>query len=230
MGALWFVPMLFFSVIFFAFLDKNVNKLKTTQLVKKIIIFVATIVIGAAGTYATEKQYGLLHNIQIAYLFVPIILFGHLSKRIGLKKYCGAICVCITFFIMAIILHSNVGIIELSKFKIINRWLFYPITIIGILFCFSLTNVLYGLNNKIKELLVKAGKNSFDIMALHFICFKIIDFMLCKSLGKENILANFPHSFDSIWIIYVIGGVGIPLFFVRIKEWAKGKIIGEYNE
>lgn len=217
LGALWFVPMFFFSNVFFSFIDKSVNSLKVTRFDGQIIVFIATMIIGVVGLYATGRQFGLLYNIQIAYLFVPIILFGNLSGKIKLKQYCGAIVGCITFFIMAITLHSNIGFIELSQNMIINKWVFYPITIIGILFCLSITKVLCR-NKKLETILAAAGKNSFDIMALHFICFKLIDFIICKSFGKDDVLAAFPHSFDSIWLIYVLGGVGIPLFLIKVKN------------
>lgn len=216
-GALWFVPMFFFSVVFYAFIEKSVSRLKTTILMRKIILYVAVVIIGIVGLYTTERQYGLLHNIQIAYLFVPIILIGTLAKRVEIKKYCGAIVGSITFLIMAITLYLNVGIIELSKFMIINKWVFYPITVVGILFCLSLTKLLCRFE-KIEKLLMVAGKNSFDIMALHFICFKLIDFVICKAIGRNDILAAFPHSFNSIWIIYVFSGVGISVFLVEIKN------------
>lgn len=219
-GALWFVPMIFFAVVFYAFLEKSINKLNITILIKKVIMCIVMMLIGIVGLYTTEKQYGLLHNIQIAYLFVPIIWLGSLAKKIEIKKYCGLIIGIITFLIMSIVLYLNVGIIELSKFMIINKWIFYPITIIGILFCLSITKLFCKLG-KIEKMLIVAGRNSFDIMALHFICFKLIDFIICKSIGKNDLLAVFPHSFNSIWIIYVLGGVGISIWVVNMKNKLK---------
>lgn len=227
-GALWFVPMFFFSVIFFGIFEKNVNKFISLPSIKKVIITLLVLLCGIVGLYTTERQYGLLHNMQISYLFVPVIFLGSLARRIEIKKYCGIIVGSISCIIMVGVLHTNIGIIELSKFMIINKKIFYVITIIGILFCLSLTK-LFCKNKWIQNVLVMLGKNSFDIMALHFIFFKLIDYVCCGIKKRNDILSIFPHSFDTIWILYVIGGCIGPIVLKsvlkRIMEIIKKKII-----
>ena len=214
-GALWFVPMIFFSVILFGVFEKSVNKFISLPLIKKVIITLLVLLCGIVGLYTTERQFGLLHNMQISYLFVPVIFLGSLARRIEIKKYCGIIVGSISCIIMIFVLHADIGIIELSKYMIINKWMFYIITIIGILFCLSLTKLLCK-NEWIQNVLVMLGKNSFDIMALHFICFKLMDFILCKVLGDSSILSTFPHSFNSIWLIYLVIGMGGPIVIKKI--------------
>lgn len=51
----------------------------------------------------------------------------------------------------------NIGIVELSKFMVINRYIFYPVTIIGIAFCISLSSVI-DKSEKIGNIFAYIGK------------------------------------------------------------------------
>lgn len=207
MGAMWFAPMIFFAVIIFATIEKKVKKI---NLERKIIFIISVGIVGIVGLYATDEHMWLNYSMQIAYLFVPIIFGGYISKKIELRKYCNIWLAIITGIIMFLFLKSNHGMIELSQYMIISKFLFYPITMIGILFCLSFTNFLCK-NGKMEKCLACIGKNSFDIMALHFIFFKLIDFVICNVYEKKDVISNFPHSFTSIWFIYLLAGVVGPI-------------------
>lgn len=90
--------------------------------------------------------------------------------------------------------------------------LFYPISIIGIYFVLSLSD----LSERIRPLakvLAFLGRHSFDIMAIHFTLFKLIDFAYARFILKEipETLSNFPVSFRyEMGPFYILIGLFLP--------------------
>ena len=66
------------------------------------------------------------------------------------------------------------GSIELSVNQILHPALFYPVTLLGIYFCMGLAKML-SRNPYTEKFFSMVGKESFHIMALHFLGFKIVD-------------------------------------------------------
>lgn len=219
LGAFWFVPMLFFALIFYAaivFYTKNIRNKK----VRECLRCICYCVFGAVGIYTTERQFGLLFNIQISYLMVPIIAIGHYFKIYGNKKNLNIAGMLAAALIMIYVLSADYGIIELSKYMILNRWLFYPVTVCGIYFCLSFTKFLSRCRIVEKAMSIM-GQYSFDIMAMHFIAFKVVDFIACKVTNHEELLGVFPHSFIDLWPIYYIVGILLPIMLKKIYNMLK---------
>ena len=72
------------------------------------------------------------------------------------------------------ILNRMPGSIELSVNQILHPALFYPVTLLGIYFCMGLAKML-SRNPYTEKFFSMVGKESFHIMALHFLGFKIVD-------------------------------------------------------
>ncbi len=110
--------------------------------------------------------------------------------------------------------------IELSNNLVYGGYGFYFIVIIGLLFCMSMATCINEIcNKKVVNFMAYCGKNSFYIMALHFICFKLIDSiigLICKL--NKNILKIYPISFSQLRIMYFVAGVIIPLLIVFFFE------------
>ena len=211
LAAFWFLPVLFFSLCIFTFIHRSTMYIhkRNMQLIIRIFICAA---IGIVGLIVTEKHYGLLYNMQIVYLMLPIVALGHVYEKYmdKVNTIIGFPGLLFSIFLLEIILKSDVGIINLSEFQIINKYLFYPVTIIGIYFCLCLGKIL-SYSNKIKKIIAYVGKNSLHIMALHLLCIKIVDVFACCITGQKDKLSLYPHSFNNIWIIYYIVGVALPI-------------------
>lgn len=209
LGAFWFVPMLFFCNILYAAIQKTTAIIKNTKMceVVRLALYISC---GIIGIYAMKYNLGLLCNLQISYLFVPVMAVGTYFKRFSGERFLSITGMVLSFIVMSYVIYSDFGIIELSRFMIINEWLFYPITFIAIYFALSLTFLLVK-KNIIKIVLAKVGKYSFDIMALHFFAFKLVDYVVCHFTNQMDILSAFPRSIDAMWPIYYVVGVGIPI-------------------
>ena len=113
--------------------------------------------------------------------------------------------------------------IELSQEMIINGYMFYIVSFVGICFCLSLASIIekIPLLNKIIEL---CGKHSFSIMALHFACIKCVDVIYSKIINETNpvVISRWVTSYpEKLWILYVVIGCIIPVMFSIIIEFIK---------
>lgn len=216
LSAFWFLPVMFITVLIYATIfiwTKKRIKSPYSDIVRFIICFV----IGCVGVVVTEKQYGLLYNMQISYIMVFVVEVGYIYNKYEwcVKKYVGIWSAIICGLILMMILRADIGIVELSKFMVINKYAFYPVTLVGIIFCISLS-VAIDKTQKIGNVFSYIGRNSFDIMALHFLSFKIIDYVACLIRNDFTNLDAFPHTFVKLWPLYYIIGVGLPLITKKI--------------
>lgn len=217
LAAFWFIPMMFFAIIIYALIIVFSSKINNVY-VKETMRIIFYVLFGGIGIISVESHLGLLCNLQISYLMVPIVALGGYFRRGRGEKFVNVYGLAAALAVLVYVVNSDLGIIELSKFMIINRWLFYPITICGIYFCLALAKYLtkIGIINKF---LVACGKYSFDIMALHLFAFKIVDYIACSFNGDMDILSVFPHSYIELWPIYYIAGIGLPLLIKEILHW-----------
>ena len=88
-------------------------------------------------------------------------------------------------------------------------------------FCKWIT--LHSPENKPKRLFIYIGDHTFEIMALHFLAFKIVSLCIVYiySLPIEQ-LAEFPVIFSYAqqgwWMAYLFIGIAVPLGYVYCKD------------
>lgn len=218
-SAFWFLPVLFFGLSFYTAVIYLTAKIKVFY-VREAIRIVCYIIFGCVGLIATERGYGLVYNIQISYLMIPIIALGHYfalyKEKLG--KCVNIIGLLISFVGLIWVIQLDIGIIELSKFMIINRYAFYPVTLCGIWFCLCLAK-LFNKGKLFTKVFALAGQLSFDIMALHFLAFKLVDYVVCRVLGQMDNVGAFPHTFLALWPVYYIVGMAFPIGARKCAQW-----------
>lgn len=250
-GALWFVPTILLAIGLFGgviYIARKCERCITNRLkmqnenvqkyIKYIIILSLTVLYAMLGTYLNINKLFLAYHIHTAFLVVPICTMGYFCREYiyKIKKlnkwYITITMVIVTaVFLLYIIMEKGMQI-ELSQEKIINSYMFYIVSAIGISFCLSLASIIVRipLLNKVIEL---CGKHSFSIMALHFACIKVVDVIYSRIINETNpdIISKWVTSYpEKLWIIYVIVGCIIPLIFSIIIEQIKeitGKIVSD---
>ena len=111
--------------------------------------------------------------------------------------------------------YRNCGIVGKSNYTAVT---FYPVTIIGILFCICIAQALEKVK-RVGEAFAVLGKNSYHIMALHFFVFKLIDLFYGRITGADvETISHFPYAFENLWLVYYICGVGIPVLIIYILK------------
>lgn len=243
-GALWFVPVLLISSGLFGGMiyvskqfatrlclkiHKNEEPIKKS--IKYVFLWIITILYGILGVYLNEKKLELGYHIHTVFLVIPIFTLGYFvnkntDKMKKIKKWYIMIptLVISTFFLLYIIKKGMT--IDLAIEKIINGYMFYIVSIIGILFCISLAVNIEKIP-VINKIFAFLGKHSFSIMALHFLCVKVVDVIYSKMIGEVNaeIISKWVTSYpEKIWGIYVIAGCFFPTIISVIIEIIKSKI------
>jgi fucose 4-O-acetylase-like acetyltransferase len=223
MGAMWFVTFFFLVNLFYNVLHK-VAQSRIRRVIIMLLAIVGILLIQADNIVNKIFIIELLekYSVQRALIALPFMELGAYSREKNLHSH---IHIWIWIPMSIIILLSNYFTgrqIDISSNIIYGGFSFFPITIIGIIFCISLAKFIIFCSNEIIVIAFQImGQQSFDIMALHFIIFKIIDGIV----GKMNLfhtssqqLLLFPYSFPKLWLVYTILGIIIPIGIKKLKK------------
>ena len=221
MGAMWFVPMFLLAKSFFAIAFTWAQRQRVPAAAHGMVI----VLFGAIGLYTNTMGMNIYYQMQTAFLGVPILYLGYAFGRMR-SKLTGLLhpVVCaVSAVSMMGFLRLNIGSIELSQEQIISPLLFYPVTVLGIVFCLSLARLLQRC--KVTETVMAwLGTISFHIMALHFAVFKCFDVVLARLFGIpwQNAMA-FPTAFSGVkfGMVYSLIGVAAPAVWILIVRMAR---------
>ncbi len=208
-GALWFVRALTVACVLFMlilFLSQTVLKNKAY-----ILSAVISLLCGLFGAFFVAIGRSLPYNAVTSLLAIPIMFAGYSVKHFSPKlknifKWWSAVPI---GFINAFIILKYGIFIELSKENIGNVPLFYIISFMGIYVICTLAFYLSKLKAA-EKILSFIGKYSFDIMALHFLVFRLSATVIAAIKGDISSAAVFPVAFREFWPIYTLLGVFLP--------------------
>ena len=222
LGAFWFVPMFFMAVSFFIIIFYKMEQIKKTIWGHILAMFVCSIV----GIVLNYKEVYLNFHIQTSILGISIIYLGCFYKKYRMKfdKYLKWWYAPILGTMIWGILSLKIGMIELSVNQIMHPALFYPVTLIGILFCLCLAEGIKKVRPLCK-MFATIGKNSYHIMALHFLAFKCVDLVAVRIFKDGNdVLGKFTVSYENLWWIYYIAGIAIPIAVIYALKYIRNKL------
>lgn len=237
-GALWFVIVYIVSLAIFAYIVFISEIISNKCIKNKSILFkkgtsdllvtMACIFIGAIGCYRNIHGLELIYNLHTSLLVVPIIAIAYFVKKynIPLKELSKAFLTPIFAIILFILVYVKGLRIELAQEKIINSWMFYLVSVVGIIFCLCFANLLCNFK-VLKYVFSFLGKYSFSIMALHFFVFKVIDCIYSYFIGETNVerISQWVVSYSNqLWPIYAILGTALPAVFAFLLNTIANKL------
>jgi fucose 4-O-acetylase-like acetyltransferase len=216
-GAMWFVPLLFFCCVLFCFvryITRNMENGLRRELVISLIIMLLTI----PGAYLVQRKLNIQYRAQLSLLILPIMQIGfllkHYSVKIPYKWYYALISV---FVLIAVWYYKKVQV-ELSVNEIIGYGYFYLVSVCGIYANLYLGTLILKLK-KMADVISYLGQKSFHIMALHFIFFKPVEYYRFFVLHKPfSDISAFPYSDKGYWVAYVILGIALPALLVYVFD------------
>lgn len=215
-GPLWFVVVLFFAMIIFFISNKTASFFPPKR--RLLIILLISVISGGLGCYFISIERMFRFRFEVSLLMQPMLFAGFICHRYWhmALKYINYIAGII--FLVLLVLYAYVlGVeIDISACRIENPSVFYSAALFGIGFCLCLS---YYINktNYLKKIIAYAGENSYHIMALHFLSFKIISYIYVVVYEKPiSVLAEFPYITGDWWVPYTIAGVFIPLIFIGL--------------
>lgn len=218
-----------FEIIMYVSAKYSIKKIKSLtfincieiEMILQVFLVIICILI---GLYTNYMGMYLSYHSQTSFLAIPIMYFGWLSRN-GLLK-CSIKNCRIGYIILGILLFICVSCfdihIDLSSNLLGNIYVFYPLTLIGVIFCYFFS-VCIKSHSFWKKVFVNIGKNSFHYMALHFLVFKIIDKIIsCFYNCDLEKLRLFPVSFPELNILYTIIAIITIYFITNIIQKVKG--------
>ncbi len=223
-GALWFMPVLLVSLIFFNFIYYVTNSMQEYRELKRgLIILIITIV----GIYLNQNNLSFGLHYQTVLVVLPYLYIGQLVRKNGLEKLKGSkICALGIVIITLIALYLIPGRVELSQNLLWKFYLFYPLATGMIYVTYVIAMMIHQHTKKMAELFKYIGRKTIPIMGLHFFCFKLFDFFVIHLVTRNyDILPRLTVSYPEFWPVYtiigVIGSLTIILLIEGIKKMHK---------
>ena len=216
-----FMQIILVAKAVFSYLFELAQKSSHSWVVHGLIV----IVTGALGLYTNYWGMFLLFHVQTAFLAVPIVYLGFLFDCYKEKviHFFNLFTCLISAATIAWILSLEIGSIELASNQIISPLLFYPTTVLGIVFCISLARVIQRIK-KLCMLVSYIGSISFHIMALHFLVFKCFDRIYGLIIGTDlETMGIFPVAYQNMGLIYSVLGIGIPTLLIYIVRHVRNQ-------
>ena len=176
-----------------------------------------------SGYYALKHKVPNVYGIFNAFVLVAILYSGYLFKQYKIFEKFINNKITLACTATAFILYILGVTIRLQPQYMINNnlFLFLLISINGVVMVYGISKLLH--KTKLGQAIAICGDLSFEIMALHFICFKLIAVLHIYIEGADwKHLSDFPiYSKNLIYWspLYVIAGVIIPvLTTIAIKR------------
>lgn len=209
-GALWFLPCMFFAKLFFQLILHGLKKMP------EIVRAVAVVCLSALG-YIIGQHYKIPLNLDIALFSMVFFYAGYLMqnlKAIEIKRNSVGI-ICMFFWFLALKLNG----IEMSArfYRDFPLCLFVIAGAIG--GCFAVFVISDEILQKIPVLnkfLIYCGQNSLIILCVHHLESLLIpwnNFLMNTSLGNRNLVRG-----AIIALIRIIIAIVITEFYILLKK------------
>ena len=157
--------------------------------------------------------------IEHDFLAATIFLVGFLAKQITvstLKLWK------VSFVVIGTVLCVWVSALYPTSFSETGFWATCRILVIGSIGTWTWVIISRAIERRggvVSNFLIYVGKNTMIVLALHFLCFKIVNALKIwyydlptSQLGTFPLIANDPSGNGIVWfLLYIIVGVGLPI-------------------
>lgn len=221
LGTFWFMKQLFLgNLLFYGVLRLVKNH---SWMASGILIILA---------FAMNMLHQKIPYIEITYL-VPysasFIAIGYSLKSENIdyhewsnKSLCLIICLLVTVMLLGAFINPRHGMLSQSSMTLLP----YMIPAVAGTLCtllFSRWLLKRVTNQMIIRLLCFVGEHSFEIMALHFLSFKLVSLLIVKQYGlpigqiaEHPVVVEYAH--NGWWPAYSVVGVVLPLVYAYCKK------------
>lgn len=203
-AAMWFIPVLFVSLVIFNFIFAITNR-DTLKIDKEKARFFLVVVLTIFGIYLNTNQIELMWHCQTCFVILPFLYVGNLIRNKKLKWLKpNLVLSIIILFCVCFCLYFVEGSVELSQNSLWIPPLFYVGAFAMIYIVYTCCHFLQS-QNIVKKYLIVVGQNTLPIMCFHILVFKLMDFVAITFISKNYpILSNFTVSYPSMFVFYTI--------------------------
>lgn len=214
LGAMWFVYVLFMALIGLSVISWGIKKLTNNDRQYEWVRFIVLLAMCMAAGILSNK-YGLtIRRFSNTFTAMLLILIGNVMyQRMKLafdNGYVAIVCVLIAFEVACMLggvaLNGN-EYTDILQLTIAAPAVLYLIMYIG----------KHIEKNTVGKFFAYVGNNSFHVMALHFIGFKLCTIVLLSvKFGGGNVSDLTPNIGDNalLLLLYALFGIGFPILFM----------------
>jgi len=218
-GAIWFLPSLFFVSILGWLSAKVVTCFDSTNYVVGGTVCCLLGIVGVVLDLPSPLC--LWQNMVVTGIF----FFGYVFSHYNWGKYfvpLYAMCVSAVILVVCLLMGVRAGC-QADAINRITPW--YPLVFVsGIVMIFSLSTLIK--DSVVGKVVAIVGDYSFAIMAFHFFGFKIVT-AVHRLFDDDVLLNNFPTSEVNLqywWIAYIAVGVAFPVLLAKAYSDFKYKL------
>ena len=203
-GAMWFVPLLFLTETIYCVSEKVLQKMRFVKW--DVLLYVFCGMLGILLCVCGVRQF----RVDVALTLVPVMYLGkwyrlHEQRIEKAEKWYGVFVFGIIIFAIN---HFTGKEIEFSLGRLYGGYLLYPVLAVGILFCLSLCTLIRKVS-MLEKCICLLGRNSYAVMALHFLVFRLVDIVYGYITGQIEFYS--PYTFPQLRVIYIVFGISIPV-------------------
>jgi len=223
-GALWFVTPLFVAMLIFCIIRNFAIKFKLNDIKKEIFSGIICLLLSLLGLKCFINHIQLTWRTDIALVVMPIVFIGYLFKIYNSKIRINWIVALLSICVLISLYKDNIRI-DFANGAIPTPVKFILATFSGIYVNLFLGKVLMK-QQYIAKFIAYLGKNSFHIMALHFLSFKAMNLIDVLINHKPlYMVASFTVSNTNWWVLNLLAGLLIPVLCVYLYELIRTKIV-----
>lgn len=221
LGALWFVYVLFMALIGLSVISYCLNKTIKNKVQFQWLRFLLLLLFCIISTIASNK-YGLtIRRFSNVFIAMFLIYIGKLLfNTVRIKFDNGYIVIACLFILFELTCMLGGVSLNSNTYKDLLQPTFGGIVALYIILYIG-KNIT---SSHLGKYLAFIGRESFYIMALHFVGFKLCSSLLEKiNVGGVNLSDLTPNVESNIFLLllYSLFGVGIPLIFMQIFRHCK---------
>lgn len=220
---MWFVYVLFMALVGLSIISFLVSKIANNSKQFFWLRFIVLLFFVVVAGIASNKYNFTIRRFSNVFTAMYLINLGKIIFQ-NVKLRFNNVYVCIICLLIIFELSCMLGGVSLNAN--IYRDILQP-TFAGFSALYVIIFIGKCIPIQIGKCLAYIGKNSFYIMALHFVGFKlcseILSFLDYKGANTYDLTPNINNDFG-LYILYSLFGVGLPLLFMIIFRFSK-KII-----
>lgn len=225
---LWFITSLFTIQMIMIGMDVILERIapKRKDTIRTVVITICF----AAGMLMTRFNIDLPRFFNVSLVALGIFYAGYIFKRYEEKvtyKLVYAVCL---FFLL--VLNSFYGTIQMAGNTYPNPAFLIVNTFAGVYVVLYISKLFENKHNVVNRFLIYAGNNSFHILALHYLAFKIASLIIIPIKGYPyEMVGSFPiiHAKAHWWVLYAVLGVILPLIVVYTIQTGYKLILNLYE-
>lgn len=226
-SALWFIPMMFFDLIFLcAGLHMRERLSAFCGRGAWLVPAAFWLLLYLAGARLLREGIFLELHLHTGMVLTVSVVSGWLYRRFRNAIPCKALLSIAGLAGIILVYRLTGSHVELSRGEIISPAVFPAVTLLGIAFHLGVSRLLAGIE-PVAALLSMLGRHSLFIIAFHFLGFRLVSLLLIHlhSLPPGWLPAfpcmGYPILHGSWWLLYVAGGIFVPLLILRMFHGLK---------